>query len=117
MIQAIRNEDVIQQTTLRADSTFILRNLPAGNVDLRIFTDSEGMSQWFGGQLYPYRPPAVLHVERNVRVRARWDSELDPISIDPNAAPPPVVQPPEPLPIVIPPDPDQTPFPGFTTFD
>lgn len=117
VIQAIRNEDVIQETTLQADSTFILRNLPTGNVDLRIFTDSEGMHQWFGGQLYPYRPPAILHVERNVRVRARWDSELDPISIDPNAAPPPVVQPTEPPPVDFPPDPDETQFPGFPPFD
>lgn len=117
LIQAIRNGDVITQTTLRADSTFILRNLPAGNVDLRIFADVEGTNQWFGGQLYPYRPPAILHVERNVRVRARWDSELDPISIDPNTAPPPVAQPQQPPIDEDRGEPEEPPFPGFPPFD
>jgi uncharacterized protein (DUF2141 family) len=71
------------------DGSFALRNLPAGTVHLRIFADVDGSGTWDGGMLSPYRPPEPLRIVRDVRVRARWETELDPIPLDPAAAPPP----------------------------
>ncbi len=86
---------VVEATTARGevvrvnadpDGTFVIRGLPAGVANLRVFADSDGSGTWSGGLLAPYRPPELLTLVTNVRVRARWETEVEPISLDPSAA-------------------------------
>jgi hypothetical protein len=77
------------RTAAADDGSFAVRNVPSGQYLLRIFRDDAGDGRWDGGSLAPYRAPALLRVIPTVRVRARWENEIDPIVLDPAAAPPP----------------------------
>jgi hypothetical protein len=71
------------------DGSFLFRGLPPGETVIRVFADVRGSTQWDGGLLAPYRPSEPLRVLPPVRVRARWETELEPISLDPAAVAPP----------------------------
>lgn len=79
----LRLADGITQTAvLRPDDTFAFDQLPGESVRLRVFEDPTGSGRWDGGRLAPYRPPARLRLLDPVRVRPRWDTELEPIRFD-----------------------------------
>ncbi|HLT48684.1 MAG TPA: Ig-like domain-containing protein [Rubricoccaceae bacterium] len=65
-------------TTAGPDGAFSLRNLPPGDYRLRLVLDRDGDGRWDGGRLAPYAPPEPLRwLPEPVRVRARWETELE----------------------------------------
>lgn len=64
--------------TTGADGRFAFRALPAGEYRLRLVIDRNGNGRWDGGRLVPFAPPEPIRwLEEPVRVRARWDTELE----------------------------------------
>lgn len=88
-LEAIAPDGYRVQTVAAEDGSFSFPALPTGTYRVRAFADTSDTGRWDGGLLAPYRPPAPLRVLEDVRVRARWEVELDPIVLDPEAAPPP----------------------------
>ena len=67
-----------------ADGAFRVGGLAAGPVRLRLFADRNGNGRWDGGALVPFSPAEPLHlVAEPVTVRARWETEIDPIPLTP----------------------------------
>lgn len=64
-----------------ADGTFTIPGLLPGPVALRAFVDRDGDGAWDGGQLRPYAAPEPLVVLPSATVRARWDTEIDPVTL------------------------------------
>ncbi|PAP77023.1 Ig-like domain-containing protein [Rubrivirga marina] len=67
-----------------ADSTgaFVADGLLPGPYTLRIWVDRDGDGRWSGGRLWPYEPPEPLvFLAQPVQVRARWETEIDPITL------------------------------------
>ena len=57
--------------------------LPEGDYRLRFWLDVDGDGRWSGGRLVPYTPAEPLLVLREPeRVRARWDTEIEDLSIE-----------------------------------
>jgi hypothetical protein len=45
--------------------------------------DRDGDGAWDGGRLAPYAPPEPLRwLPEPVRVRARWETEVEPVRIE-----------------------------------
>lgn len=60
------------------EGRFALRHLPPGDYRLRLVLDRNGNGVWDGGRLAPYEPPETIRwLPEPVRVRARWDTEVD----------------------------------------
>lgn len=67
------------------DGRFAVDGLAAGAYRVRVFADLDGDGRWSGGALVPYRPPEPLRIlPEPVDVRARWETELDPIRLEPS---------------------------------
>ena len=65
-----------------ADGAFVADGLVPGTYTLRIWADLDGDGRWTGGSLAPYAPPEPLVVRAEpVTVRARWETELDPVRL------------------------------------
>ena len=63
------------------DGSFSLSGLLPGTYRIRLWVDRDGDGQWSPGTLAPYRAPEPLVLPDDpVQVRARWETELDPIS-------------------------------------
>lgn len=61
------------------EGTFALRDLPPGDYRLRLVLDPNANGRWDGGRLAPYAAPEPLRwLPEPVRVRARWETELEP---------------------------------------
>jgi hypothetical protein len=71
-----------------SEGRFTVGGLPGGEARLRFFVDRNGSGEWDGGQLAPYRAPEPLRILPPVRVRPRWDTELDPIRLEDPSVPP-----------------------------
>ena len=64
------------------DGAFVADGLVPGPYTLRVWADLDGDGQWSGGQLAPYRPPEPLVLlPQPVQVRARWETEIDPVTL------------------------------------
>ncbi|HYE95676.1 MAG TPA: Ig-like domain-containing protein [Rubricoccaceae bacterium] len=62
---------------------FALRDLPPGTYRLRLVLDRNGNGRWDGGALVPYVPPEPLRwLPEPARVRARWETEVEPVRIE-----------------------------------
>ncbi len=65
------------------DGTFVVGGLAEGSYRLRVFVDRNGNGRWDGGTLVPYAPPEPLRIlPEAVGVRARWETEIEPVSFD-----------------------------------
>ncbi|WP_412063642.1 Ig-like domain-containing protein [Rubrivirga sp. IMCC45206] len=64
-----------------ADGTFAISGLLPGSVALRAFVDRDGDGRWSGGRLRPYLAPEPLVVLPPATVRARWETEIDPVTL------------------------------------
>ncbi|WP_412067152.1 Ig-like domain-containing protein [Rubrivirga sp. IMCC43871] len=64
-----------------ADGTFAIAGLLPGPVTLRAFVDRDGDGRWSGGRLRPYVAPEPLVVLPLATVRARWETETDPVTL------------------------------------
>lgn len=67
-----------------ADATgaFTIDGLLPGPYLVRVWVDRDGDGQWSGGSLAPYLPPEPLVLlAEPAQVRARWETELDPIRL------------------------------------
>jgi hypothetical protein len=61
---------------------FVADDLLPGAYTLRIWLDRDGDGRWTGGQLQPYVPPEPLvFLPQSVQVRARWETEIDPVTL------------------------------------
>ncbi len=70
------------------EGTFSAVGLPAGSYRLRVFVDRNGNGRWDGGSLVPYVPPEPLRIlPEAVSVRARWDTEIEPVALTDAPAP------------------------------
>ena len=70
-----------------ADGTFASGPLRPGDYRLRVLIDTDGDGRWDGGALTPYRPPEPVRIlAEPVNVRARWETEVAPIRLDPTDA-------------------------------
>ena len=67
------------------DSTgrFAFERVPEGAYRMRFFVDENGDDAWNGGLLRPYHPSESIAWLDSVRVRARWDTDLEQIQLDP----------------------------------
>ena len=64
------------------DGAFVAGGLLPGPYTLRVWDDRDGDGRWTGGALAPYAPPEPLRVLADpVTVRARWETEIDPIQL------------------------------------
>lgn len=74
-------------TRVSTDSTgaFAFERVPEGTYRLRYFRDLVPDATWNGGTLRPYQPPEPVGWTDSVRVRARWDTELEGIRLDPTS--------------------------------
>ncbi|MDX1438500.1 MAG: Ig-like domain-containing protein [Rubricoccaceae bacterium] len=65
------------RTTVNEEGMFSFSRLEPGSYRLRFHEAHNGQS-WFGGQIYPHRPPGLLRwLEEPIRVRARWDYRIE----------------------------------------
>ncbi|MEM1117293.1 MAG: Ig-like domain-containing protein [Bacteroidota bacterium] len=65
-----------------ADGTFAVSGLAPGIYLVRVVGDRNGNGRWDGGALVPYAPPEPLRIlPEAVTVRARWDTEIDPVDL------------------------------------
>lgn len=62
-----------------AEGRFVANGLLPGAYAVRVFVDRDGDGRWSGGALAPYRPPEPLVFLPDVTVRARWETEIDPV--------------------------------------
>jgi hypothetical protein len=70
-------------TTAGPDGAFALRDFPSGDYRLRLVLDRDGDGAWDGGRLAPYVPPEPLRwLTAPVRVRARWETEVEPVRME-----------------------------------
>jgi uncharacterized protein (DUF2141 family) len=61
---------------------FVADGLLPGAYTLRLWLDRDGDGRWTGGQLQPYAPPEPLvFLPQPVQVRARWETEIDPVTL------------------------------------
>ena len=64
------------------DGAFVAEGLLPGPYTLRIWVDRDGDGRWSGGALAPYAPPEPLvFLPQPVQVRARWETEVDPVTL------------------------------------
>ena len=64
------------------DGSFLADGLLPGPYSLRIWADRDGDGQWTGGRLVPYRAAEPLYFSgQPVQVRARWETEIDPVTL------------------------------------
>ena len=65
-----------------ADGAFSVQGLLPGPYTLRAWADRDGDGRWSGGAISPYQPPEPLAlVLEPVQVRARWETEVPPITL------------------------------------
>ncbi len=65
-----------------ADGAFVVDGLLPGPYALRVWADRDGDGRWSGGRLAPYvAPEPLVLVPEPVQVRARWETEVDPIDL------------------------------------
>ena len=68
--------------TADADGAFVADGLLPGPYTLRIWADRDGDGRWSGGQLTPFEPPEPLvFLSQPVQVRARWETEIAPVTL------------------------------------
>ncbi len=66
----------------KPDGTFSIAFLREGSYMLRMTLDTNGNGRWDGGSIDPYRPAErVFWTSDSVRVRPRWDTDVDTIRI------------------------------------
>ena len=64
------------------DGAFSVGGLLPGPYTLRVWADLDGDGRWSGGAISPYRAPEPLAlVTEAVQVRARWETEVPPITL------------------------------------
>lgn len=72
-----------------ADGAFSVPGLAEAQYQVRVFEDWNGNGRWDGGSLVPYVPAEPLRIlPEPVGVRARWETEIDPVSFDTPATAP-----------------------------
>ncbi len=65
-----------------AEGTFRVDGLLPGPHTLRVWADLDGDGRWSGGSLAPYvAPEPLVLIPQPVQVRARWETEIDPITL------------------------------------
>ena len=65
-----------------ADGAFVVDGLLPGPYTIRVWADLDGDGRWTGGSLAPYRAPEPLRLlAEPVQVRARWETEIDPVAL------------------------------------
>lgn len=65
-----------------ADGSFLADGLLPGLYTLRIWADRDDDGRWTGGRLVPYRAAEPLFFSTQpVQVRARWETEIDPVTL------------------------------------
>ena len=67
-----------------AEGRFVAGGLLPGPYTLRVWRDLDGDRQWTPGRVSPYRAPEPLRLLLDpVQVRARWETEVEPITLEP----------------------------------
>lgn len=65
-------------THVQSDGQFAFPQLEPGTYRLRIHEVLDDSNDWFGGQLFPWRPPGILiWYGEPIRVRARWEHQIE----------------------------------------
>ncbi len=70
------------QVSAEADGSFVADGLLPGPYTLRLWVDRDGDGRWSGGQPSPYvAPEPLVLLPEPVQVRARWETEIDPVTL------------------------------------
>ncbi len=73
----LKNETGHYETYCR-NERFLFEKVLPGNYTLSFYIDRNQNRRADPGRPYPYRAPEIIHeLDRNIQVRARWDTELE----------------------------------------